>query len=68
MNIYSVLDLSDNEEEKPKVAAKGKDAAAAKPAPAAAKKDAAAKPVKAADTKAKGVHCYELVWLVSAYC
>jgi hypothetical protein len=53
MNIYSVLDDSDNEEQQTKVVndKKAKDTAK----PVAAKKDAvAAKPVKAAESKGKG--------------
>ena len=54
MNIYSVLDLSDNEEEKPKVVPvtdkKAKDTKEAKPS--VAKKDA----TKAPETKAKGLN------------
>eukprot|EP01034_Spumella_vulgaris_P023706 gene23706-29952_t len=50
MNIFSVLDDSDNEEQQTKVVPKAKDTA--KPA-AAAKKDTAAKPVKAVESKGK---------------
>jgi len=53
MNIFSVLDDSDNEEQQTKVVPKAKDTA--KPAAAGAKKETtAAKPVKTVDAKGKG--------------
>jgi hypothetical protein len=66
MNIYSVLDDSDNEEQQTKVATEKKAKDTAKPV--AAKKDVVgAKPVKAVETKGKGQTCISLKWMVAYF-